>query len=101
MARKKGNRFQRRQAKRIRVYFASLGSNQIAELDPATGRVDITTFQGYCKGMERTFMATSPTFATSERVRPGSAQEARSADYRARHAQPFYEEPNQGTRFYR
>ena len=94
------NRFQRRQEKRIRVYFATLGSNQIAELDEH-GRLHITTFQGYCRGLERTFMATAPTFAAAERVRPGSSEEYRFADYRTRRGQPFYEEPNHGTRLYR
>lgn len=101
------NRFEKRQEKRRRVYFQSLSSSQIAELDE-DGQLHITTFQGYIKRMEPTYYEHSPTFAdvlskegTGEKVIPGSEDERINLEYKAKRSEPVFADPDHGIVLFR
>jgi hypothetical protein len=101
------NRFQKRQERRRRVFFQSLSSSQIAEIDE-NGQLIITTFQGYIKKMEPTYYEKSPTFADvmsktgdRQKVIPGSEDERINADYRIRNGEPLFADPDHGIVLYR
>lgn len=103
----KMNRFEKRQEKRRRVYFQSLSSSQIAELDE-NGQLHITTFQGYIKRMESTYYEHAPTFAdviskegSCEKIDPGSEDERINADYKIRNGQPLFADESHGIVLFR
>jgi hypothetical protein len=71
----KKNRFHKRQEKRCRVYCPSLRSNEIAEYNPDTRKVEITNLAGGLGKHETRFLQSYPTFSDIYNLVPGSAQE--------------------------
>lgn len=93
------NRFEKRQQKRRQVFYASLGSHQIAELDE-NGQLVVTTMQGYVKKMEPVYLEKSPTFATIHKTEAGSEAEKADLRYVMESCKPRYEDKDEGVCFY-
>lgn len=94
------NRFQKRQEQRRRVFFQSLSSSQIAEIDE-NGQLHITTFQGYIKRMEPTYYQHSPTFADTVNVVAGSEDERIDLEHKAKWSEPLFADSDHGIELYR
>jgi hypothetical protein len=96
----KKNRFKKRREKSVRVFYAGLCKDQIAELDE-DGRIVVTNINRHMPRFETTYFTQAPRFSENHKVEAGSAQEKNEVDYMVRNAQPLFEDKKQGVTLYR
>ena len=97
MAKRNRTAVQLRSAKRKRVYYASIQSDEIAYFDPVENQVEVVKMRGRDKRFQTAYLQKSPTFAELHKVEPGSANEKSYLRSRILQGLSRYSDPRTGT----
>lgn len=97
MAKRNRTAAQLRQAKRQRVYFASIQSDELAYYDPVENQVEVVKLRGRDSRFQSSYLQKSPTFAELHKLEAGSASERQYLAARIRDGLPRYDDRKTGT----